>query len=137
MPVVPYPDLLQHEAWVPQMFDNDGGDQVVVIDRIMRPGVINSVEFVPNWNQTGANTNSRTLTLFNRTSTGTGTTTVAVLSVSSGFSFVKFSAAACTLQSGANRSVAVGDVLEWESKAVGSGLPDVGGLVIVQQSFNP
>lgn len=137
MPVVPYPDALQHEAWVPQMFDNDGGDQIVMVDRIMRPGSVNSVEFVPNWSQTGANTNSRTLTLFNRTSSGTGTTTIAVLSVSSGFAFTKFSAVAVTLQSSANRIVAVGDILEWESKAVGTGIPDVGGLVIVQQSFNP
>jgi len=31
----------------------------------------------------------------------------------------------------------VGDILQWESLHVGSGLPDPGGQVIVQQTYTP
>lgn len=34
----------------------------------------------------------------------------------------------------ANAKLAVGDLLEWVSTATGSGAPEVGGRVIVQQS---
>ncbi len=133
----PWPDDLQHDARVPSMFDNDGGDQETFVDRIQRTGLVNSVEFIPNWNVTGANTNSRTLTLFNRTSTGAGTTTIAVLSLSSGLSLSRGVAVTMVLQSAAQRNIAVGDVLMFESLHVGAGMPDPGGLVIVQQTFNP
>ena len=136
MPVV-WPDDLQFKADIPPIFDAVDADQEKTIARIMRTGLVNSVEFVPDWSVTGAVTNNRTFTLFNRRSDGTGTTTMALLALTSGTNLTRGVAATITLQSAANRLVAVGDILQWESLHVGSGLPDPGGQVIVQQTYTP
>lgn len=132
MPTV-YPRELEHRANAPQMFDNDGGDQVIEVGRVQRPGVVNSVEYVPSWSISGANTNSRTYALINKRTDGTGTTTVATLLLTSGNNLTK-GAAKTAVITAANAVVVVGDVLSWESIHVGNGLSDTGGLVIVQQS---
>lgn len=133
----PYPDDLQMSEPIPAMFDNDSADQNRMLGRVMRPGVVNSVEFIPSWNLTGANTNSRTLTLYNRGAAGAGTAVVAQLALTSGVNLSKGVPKVITLGAAADRVIVVGDVLQWESLHVGSGLPDPGGQVIVQQSFNP
>ena len=133
----PWPDDLQFVRDVGAMFDQDGSDKVDVVGRVMRPGVVNSVEFIPNWTMNGADTNSRTYTLYNRGSAGAGTAVVAQLALTSGVNLTKFVPKVITLGTGANRVVAVGDVLEWESLHVGTGLPDPGGKLVVQQSFTP
>jgi hypothetical protein len=137
MPTV-YPDGLTLKCDVTSMYDGDGGDRVQMIERVQRPGVVNSVELIPNWSLNGANTDSRTYTLYNRGQAGAGTAVVAQLALTSGVNLTKFVSKAITLSAtGANRVVAAGDVLEWESLHVGAGLPDPGGQVIVQQSFAP
>lgn len=132
MPALWPPDLTLN-ADAPSMFDGDAQDKPTMVGRVRYPGIINSVEFIPNWNLTGANTNSRTFTLFNRRTTGTGTTTVAQVLMTSGSSmtsFVPFSVSITT----ANATVAPGDILEWESLHVGTGIADPGGRVVVQQA---
>jgi hypothetical protein len=75
-------------------------------------------------------TNSRTVTLYNRGQTGVGTTVVAQLAFVAGVNGVQYDAKAITLSVVANATtVAVGDVLEWNSAAVGTGLADPGGSV--------
>lgn len=129
-----YPSDLTMTADAPAMFNQDAADQVTLVGRITRPGVVNSVEFVPNWTLSGANTDSRTYTLYNRGSAGAGTTAIATLALASGVNLTKFASKVITVTA-ANATVAVGDVLEWESLHVGNGLPDPGGKVIVQQSL--
>lgn len=134
----PWPDDLTLTSDVPSMFNQDGADKITMVGRVMRPGSVASVEFVPAWNLTGVNTNSRTFTLYNRGSAGAGTTAIATLAMTSGVNFTQFVPKAITLSAtGANRAIAVGDILEWESLHVGSGIADPGGRLIVQQSYAP
>lgn len=130
----PYPPDLTHTANVPSQFGSDSSDYVTMVGRVQKPGLVNSVEFVPGWNLTGTNTNYRTLTLYNRGSAGAGTAVVAQLALTSGTDLSKFVPKTITLGAAADRVVAVGDILQWVSTATGSGAPDVGGRVIVQQS---
>lgn len=135
MPAQWPPDLTM-KADMPAMFDNDGGDKVTIVGRARFAGIINSVEYIPNWTMTGAATNNRTFTLFNRGSAGIGTVTVAQLLMTAGASMTKFSAVSLSITTSA-AAISVGDILEWESLHVGAGLGDPGGQVIVQQSLNP
>lgn len=130
----PYPPALEFRAVLPQMFDNDAGDQVQVVGRVQRPGLVNSVEIIPNWSMSGANTNSRTYTLKNLGASGVGTAVVATLALTSGVNLSKGVAKVITLGDAADRDIVVGDILVWESTRVGTGLPDPGGLIVVQQS---
>lgn len=129
----PYPKDLTHEADVASRFDSDGSDYVQMLGRCQKPGIVNSVEFIPNWSLTGTNTNYRTMTLYNRGTAGAGTTAIATLALTSGVDLVKFVPESLTITA-ENAVVAVGDLLEWVSTATGSGAPEVGGRVIVQQS---
>ena len=129
-----WPRDLEMKAEIPSMFNNDGGDQVMPIGRCRNAGIVNSVEFVPSWNLTGANTNSRTLVLINRRTTGTGTTTMCSLPLTSGLSLTRGVAVSLVI-SAANAPVVVGDILEWNTIHVGNGMQDPGGEVIIQQSL--
>jgi len=133
MPAI-YPPDLTLAVDAPSMFDQDGADQQIVVGRVRYPGTVNSVEYIPGWSVTGANTNSRTLTLYNRGQSGAGTTAIATLALTSGVNLTKYQAKTITITA-ANAVVAPGDLLEWESLHVGSGLPDPGGQVVVQQSM--
>lgn len=115
------------------MYDNDAGDKVCQVGRVRYPGTINAVEYIPNWSLTGANTNSRTLVLLNKRS-GAGTTTVASLALTSGNNLSRGVAFSLAISS-AGAVVAPGDVLEWQSIHVGTGLPEPGGRIVVQQSM--
>ena len=132
MPTV-YPPDLTLTADVPSMFEADGADQRVLVGRVRYPGSVNSVEFIPSWTQAGADTNSRTLTLYNRRTDGSGTTAIATLALTSGTDLARAVSETITITA-ANATVVVGDILEWESLHVGTGLPDPGGQVIVQQA---
>ncbi len=132
-----WPDDLTLNCDVPPMFNQDGADKVTPVARVTRAGIVASVEFIPAWNLTGVNTNSRTFTLYNRGSAGAGTTAIATLAMTSGTNLSKFVPATITLGAGANRTLAVGDILEWESLHVGNGIADPGGRLIVQQSYAP
>lgn len=129
-----WPPDLQTEADIPSMWDQDTADQVVMVARVQRPGAINSVEFIPGWTRSGANTNFRTLNLYNRGKTGAGTALVATLALTSGVDLTKFVAKVIPVTA-ANAAIVVGDVLEWVSSPTGTGAPDVGGRVVVQQTL--
>jgi hypothetical protein len=104
-----------------------------MLGRVRLPGTINSVEFIPNWNLTGAATNNRTFTLFNKRTTGTGTTVIAQVSMTAGASMTRAVPFSLSITS-AGAAVAPGDILMWESLHIGSGIADPGGRVVVQQS---
>ncbi len=124
---------LEMKATAPAMFDGDGADGVTMVGRVRYPGTITSVEFIPGWTLAGANTNSRTLTLYNRGTGGAGTTAIATLALTSGVDLTKFVAKTIPVTA-ANAAVVVGDILQWESLHVGNGIADPGGDVIVQQA---
>lgn len=94
-------------------------------------GTVTAVRYVPTAARAGAATNNRTYTLYNR-STGAGTVAVATLQLVSGTDLSDNVAKALTLSTASGATtVASGDVLEFESAAVSTGLPDPGGLVVV------
>lgn len=132
-----WPPKLQVVSDLPPMFNADGADQNAVVGRVTRPGLVNKVEFIPAWNMTGVSTNSRTFTLINGGQTGSSTTSMATLLLTSGTNLTKGVAVTMALGSASLRNVAIGDVLRWESLHVGAGMPDPGGMVIVQQTFTP
>lgn len=133
MPVTHPPDLTMN-ADVRAVWDQDTADNIQTVGRCRFSGIVNSVEFVPSWNLTGTNTNLRTLNLYNRGTAGAGTTLIATLALSSGVNLTKYAAKVIPITA-ANATVAVGDMLVWSTSATGTGAPDVGGRVIVQQSL--
>jgi len=60
---------------------------------------------------------------------------VASLALTSGVNLAAYVSKEITLGAAADRVVAVGDVLVWDSLHIGNGILDAGGLVIVQQSL--
>lgn len=95
-------------------------------------GVISSVTYVPDTAITGANTNTRKVSLVNKGTTGSGTTEMAALQFDSGVNGTAFDEKTITLSgTAANLNVASGDVVAWVSAAVSSGLADPGGTVFV------
>lgn len=129
-----WPPALELSCDVPQMFDGDQQAQRQSLGRVERPGTVNSVEFIPNWTLSGANTNYRTLAVYNRGTSGAGTALVASLDLTSGVDLTRGVPKALTLGAGADRAVVVGDMLEWISTTTGTGAPAAGGRVIVQQT---
>lgn len=97
-------------------------------------GTVTRLAYLPASTITGANTESRTLQLFNRGTDGTGTVKVAELAMVSGVNATGDDAKAITIITASSANVVVaGDVLEWKSLHVGTtGLADPGGLVIVE-----
>jgi hypothetical protein len=81
---------------------------------------------------TGANTNTRSVSLVNKGQAGVGTTVIATLQFNSGVNTVAADEKTITLSStAADLVVASGDVLQWQSTAVGTGIADPGGMVVV------
>lgn len=97
-------------------------------------GTVTRCVFIPAATLTGANTESRTLQLFNRGTDGTGTAKIAELAMVSGVNAAADDAKAITIITAADADdVVAGDVLEWKSLHVGAtGLADPGGLVVVE-----
>jgi hypothetical protein len=95
-------------------------------------GVVTSVTYTPNATITGAATNNRTVNLVNKGQTGVGTTVIATLNFGNGTNATAGDEKAITLSgTAANLVVASGDVLEWQSVHIGTGITDPGGLVKV------
>ena len=97
-------------------------------------GTIESVEFIPNSAITGANTDTRKLSVINAGQAGAGTTVAAALQFDSGTNAAAFDVKTITNGVEANREVLEGDVLTVKSEAVGNGLADPGGVLIVKLS---
>lgn len=106
-------------------------DVTTPIAEVAEAGVVSVVQYVPVAAVTGANTNTRTLTLVNKGSAGAGTTAVATLALTSGHDLVADTANTITVAA-LNARVAAGDVLEWTSVHASSGLADPGGMVHVE-----
>lgn len=96
-------------------------------------GAVLSVWYTPASAVTGANTDTRTLSLINKGSDGLGTTVVATLALTSGNDLVAHKANEVPLSSTTeDLDVQGGEVLEWTSTHSGStGLADPGGVVTI------
>lgn len=94
-------------------------------------GTITAVQYVPSALITGADTNSRTLTLVNRGTDGSGNTTAATLALTNGVNAAAYTPSALTNGSAGNRAVLAGQYLSFTSTSVGTGIADPGGLVRV------
>lgn len=97
---------------------------------------ITAVSYIPAAAITGADTNTRTLSVQNKGQSGSGTTSVASLALASGTNAAAFDEKAITLSAtAANLDCASGDVLEFLSTHAGSsGLADPGGVVEISYS---
>jgi len=98
---------------------------------------VTSVKFVPTTGITGAATNNRVHTAYNRGQAGSGTTKIAELIYDSGVNSTSKVAKVITLSgTPANLDLAAGDVVEVESKFQGTGIADAGGLWEIVTSRN-
>jgi hypothetical protein len=114
-----------------------GNDLDSVVSQAPFDCTVTKVEFVPVAAITGANTNTRSVTLFNKGQAGAGTTTVATLQFDSGVNASASDEKAITLSgTPANLVLAAGDTLLWRSLHIGTGQTDPGGLVRVTATRN-
>lgn len=110
-----------------------GSDGQFVLGESPFAGTVTRAVYITAAAITGANTNTRTVTVTNRISDGSGTTAVAALPLVSGTNTVKDVATAIPLSgTAANLVVAKGDVLTVDSVHAASGLADPGGSVEVE-----
>jgi hypothetical protein len=100
--------------------------------RVDSAGTVTSVTYAPVTAITGANTNTRSVSLVNKGQSGAGNTIVATIQYNSGVNAAASDENTVTLSgTPANLTVAAGDILQWQSTAVGTGIADPGGLVCV------
>lgn len=100
-------------------------------------GTVTAAVYTPNAAITGAATNSRTLTIFNRKGDGTGTLAVATLALVVGVNAAAETEKALTLSgTPANATFAQGDVLTFSSVHVGTGIADPGGQALVELTLS-
>lgn len=124
------------EADVPAV-STAGNDDDTVIFQAPFDCTVTTVEYVPEAAITGADTNSRTLSLVNKGQAGSGSTTVATLALTSGVNATAYNERTVTLSgTAANLVLAAGDTVQWRSIHVGTGITDPGGLVRVTLSRN-
>lgn len=99
---------------------------------VQSAGAVSAVTYSTVTAITGANTNTRSVSLVNKGQAGAGSTVVATLQFNSGVNTTASDEKTITLSStAADLVVAAGDVLQWQSTAVGTGIADPGGLVNV------
>jgi flagellar biosynthesis GTPase FlhF len=131
MTTAPYVRII--EADVPAVATAASDDTVV--GQAPFDCTVTKVEYVPETAVTGADTNSRTVSLVSKGQTGSGTTTVASLALTSGVNAAANDEKTVTLSgTAANLDLTAGDTLQWRSIAVGTGLADPGGLVRITVS---
>lgn len=95
-------------------------------------GTVTAVTYTTVTAITGANTNTRSVSLVNKKQDGSGTTVIATLQFNSGVNTVAADEKTITLSAtAADLNVSAGDVLQWQSTHVGTGIADPGGLVAV------
>lgn len=96
-------------------------------------GAVSGVTYTPQAAITGVNTNTRQIRLVNRGQDGSGSTVVASLQFDSGVNAPAYDERALNLSGVAGAlNVNAGDILAWESNAVGTGLADPGGLAQIE-----
>lgn len=109
-----------------------GNDLITPVGVVPFAGTITAVKIVPNAVITGAATNNRKHTLFNRGGAGAGTTAVATRQYVSGTNAaIKVTTALTLSGTAADLVVAEGDVLEFESLHILTGIADPGEMVEV------
>lgn len=102
-----------------------------------RAATVSVVGYVPLTTITGANTNTRSVSLVNLGQAGSGSTVIATLQFNSGVNATAGQVKAITLSgTAANLVLAAGDVLQWQSTHVGTGIADPGGLVSIATTAN-
>lgn len=95
-------------------------------------GTVTEVTYTPVAAITGANTNTRSISVVNHGQDGSGSAVAATLQFNSGINGAAFDEKTITLSgTPANLVVAAGDILEAKSTAVGTGLADPGGTLFV------
>lgn len=100
-----------------------------------RDGTVSAVTYTTPTAITGANTNTRSVSLVNKGQAGSGTTVVATLQFDSGVNTSASVPKTITLSvTPANVLVVSGDVLQWQSTHIGTGIADPGGLVSITTS---
>ncbi len=108
---------------------------VSVVGEVPFAGTVTEVTYIPDGGITGAATNHRAHRLVNRGQAGGGSTLVASLAYDAGVNATAGDERAITLSGTiANLAVAQGDVLAFESNAVGTGIADPGGHVQIKIS---
>lgn len=109
-------------------------DKSTIVGESLEDGVVSGVSYTPVADVTGANTETRTISLVNKGGDGNGTTVVATLALASGVNLSDFDEKALTLSATpANLIVAESDVLAFASIHSGTtGLADPGGSVKVE-----
>lgn len=94
-------------------------------------GTISAVTYATVTAITGANTNTRSVSLVNLGAAGSGTTVIATLQFNSTVNTAAGVPKTVTLSAtAASLNVVAGDVLQWQSTHVGTGIADPGGLVV-------
>jgi len=116
-----------------------GADGSEPIGRVPFDGTITGVTFVPRSTLTGADTDTRSLSVVNKGQAGAGTTSVASRGFTNGVNAAAFDEKPLTLSAtAADLNVAEGDILALSSAHSGStGLADPGGIVIVTIARRP
>ena len=106
-----------------------GNDLNSIVHRAAADGVVDSVTYLSDTAITGANTNTRSVSLVNLTQSSA---VIATLQFNSGVNTVVGTEKAITLSgTAANLNITAGDVLQWQSTHVGTGIADPGGLVVI------
>jgi hypothetical protein len=109
-----------------------GNSDTSILGECPFDATVTGVSYTPDASITGANTNTRLIRVVNRGTTGAGTTVVASLQFDSGVNATAGDERALTLSgTAANLNVAEGEILAFESNAVGTGIADPGGFVQV------
>jgi hypothetical protein len=135
------PLVREYYAVVPAVSANADAETALFVAPFA--GTITEVTYIADTAITGANTESRTLQVFNKGAAGSGTTKVAELAMTQGVDAAAFDEKAITLDTTdatsdgiyENRVCAADDVLVWKSLHIGStGLADPGGTVKVKIS---
>jgi hypothetical protein len=107
----------------------NGGE---VVGKAPIAGVVTSVTYIPNATITGAATNNRRFDAVNLGQAGAGSTNIASLAMVGGVNIAANTQGVIPLNSTpANLNVNQGDEIQFTSTAVGTGIADPGGLVIV------
>jgi hypothetical protein len=110
-----------------------GADGSISVGVAPFDGTVTSVTYTPPATLTGANTNSRTLSLINKGQSGSGSAVVAETAFTSGINATAFDEKALTLSGTSSKlEVKAGDVLAFVSTHIGEGLADPGGEVTVK-----
>src|SRR6266540_2145900 len=103
-----------------------------VLGTASRDYEITAVKYVPASTLTGQATNFRRLQLINKGPAGSGSKVVATKDFISGINAPANEVTDITKQG--NPVVREGDILAWQSNAVGTGLADPGGTMLVTES---